>query len=449
MSQPLLAVLALPVLLVLLGSRFSGLLARPGDGVLYRCVVYGLAGTVVFHLLLTLLDLAGIPWHPVLLGLGALLAAVHFHGRRDGARLPSDLGWGDGVALFVLTVFTVLALTQWIMTPDFVFHWGLKGQRFFLARGIDEAWLARNDMIHSDYPNLLPELYAASALFGGRFDPPVLMLWSALFFAGLLAAAREALRPVEDRYVRQAGLALVALALGLFGIGWQMAGAADWMLALALLASLPPLLRPADPAGDWQIGIAAAFAAAAKIEGIPLAGFLILVQLLRERLQFRTLVRLVLPTVAVVLPWWARVIQYRLFQKDNAGPFEITRAGALFSTAAEILAGPSWHGVAWIVLLTPLLLLPRRTRPFAAVVTLQLLFYLYVYFTAPVDVRYYVLTSLPRLLLHVVPGVLVLALLAPLRPRQRDGSPRGTVGWPRGSDDSPHGVDGLPRGSDG
>ena len=416
----LLAVFALPVLLVLLGSRFPGLLARPGDGALYRCVVYGLAGTVVFHLLLTLLDLAGIAWHPLLLlaALAVLIVAGHIWGRkggRDGARLPSDLGWGDGVALFVLTVFTLLALTQWIMTPDFVFHWGLKGQRFFLDRGIDEAWLARNDMIHSDYPNLLPELYAASALFGGRFDPPALMLWSAFFFAGLLAAAREALRVSVDQFVRQAGLALVTLAVGLFGIGWQMAGAADWMLALALLATLPPLLRPPDPAGDWQIGIAAAFAAASKIEGIPLAGFLVLVQLVRRRIEIRALAWLALPTAAVVLPWLAQVIQYNLFQKDNAGRFEIARAGALFSTAFEILTGPSWHGVAWIVLLTPLLLLPRRTRPFAAVVTLQLLFYLYVYFTAPVDVRYYVLTSLPRLLLHVIPGVLVLTLLAQRR----------------------------------
>jgi hypothetical protein len=417
LSQTLLAFLVLPVLLVLLGSRFPGLLANPGDGALYRCVVYGLAGAVVFHLLLTLLDLAGIPWHPILLlaGLGILIAAGHVRGRkdgRDGARLPSDPGWGDGVALFVLAVFTLLALTQWIMTPDFVFHWGLKGERFFLARGIDEAWLARNDMIHSDYPNLLPELHAASALLGGRFDPPVLMLWSALFLAGLLAAAREALRAVEDRFIRQAGLALVALAAGMFGIGWQMAGAADWMLALALLAALPPLLRPPDPAGDWQIGIAAAFAAASKLEGVPLAGFLILVQLVRNRFRIGTLARLALPAVAVVIPWLAQVIRYNLFQNDNAGPFEMARAGALFSTAYEILAGPSWHGVAWVVLLAPLLLLPRRTRPFAAVVTLQLLLYVYIYFTAPVDVRYYVLTSLPRLLLHVIPGVLVLALLA-------------------------------------
>ncbi len=423
MIQPALAVLALAVLLVLLGSRFSHLLARPGDGALYRGVVYGLAGAVVFHVLLTLLDLAGIPWHPVVLlaGLAVLIGIGHLSRKkneRDDTRLPSDLGWGDGVALCALIVFTLLALTLWIMTPDFVFHWGLKGHRFFLARGIDEAWLARNDMIHADYPHLLPELHAASALLAGRFDPPALMLWSALFFAGLLAAAREALRAADDHFVRQAGLALAALAVGLFGIGWQMAGAADWMIALALLAALPPLLRPPDPAGDWQIGIAAAFAAASKIEGVPLAGFLILVQLVRRlagrRQEMGALARLALPATAVVLPWLARVLQYGLFQKDNAGPFEIGRAGALFSTAYEILAGPSWHGVAWTVLLAPLLLLPRRTRPFAAVVTLQLLFYLYIYFTAPVDVRYYVLTSLPRLLLHVIPGVLVLASLTPL-----------------------------------
>ena len=41
--------------------------------------------------------------------------------------------------------------------------------------------------------------------------------------------------------------------------------------------------------------------------------------------------------------------------------------------------------------------LARRIRPVAVVATLQLLFYVYVYFTAPVETRYYVLTSFSRL----------------------------------------------------
>lgn len=434
MTSSLLAVLALPVLLALLGSRLSGWLVRPGDGVLYRWVLYGSAGTIVFHLLLTLLDLAGIPWHPLLLagGLAVLIGLAHRFRPRpaEPARLPSDPGWGDAVALFALAAFALLAPTMWITTPDFAFHWGLKGHRFFLTRGVDWAWLARNDMIHSDYPLLLPELYAASSLLGGRFSPPALMLWSAVFFAGLLASAREALRAAGDRTFRQAGLALAALAMAMFGIGWITAGGTDWMLALALLLALPALLRPPDRTGDLQVGIAAAFCAASKIEGVPLAGFLVLVQLARgavadRRPSLGALIRLALPVAAVTVPWLARVVRHGLFQEDNAGPFEIGRAGALFTAAFEVLAGPSWHGVAWSVLLAPLLLLHRRARPFAAAATLQSLFYLYVYFTAPVDVRYYVLTSLPRLLMHLVPGLLVAGIVV-MDPGGREGRPGGS-----------------------
>ena len=134
-------------------------------------------------------------------------------------------------------------------------------------------------MIHPDYPNLLPEIYAVTALLAGRFD--------------LLrddAAGRRLLRPPARRgaggaapggsrpVIRQAGLALVAWPAGAYGIGGLIVGGADGLLALALAAAVPPLLRPPDRAGDFQIGAAAAFAAAAKMEGVPLAAFLVLAQ---------------------------------------------------------------------------------------------------------------------------------------------------------------------------
>ena len=115
-----------------------------------------------------------------------------------------------------------------------------------------------------------------------------MMLEAGAFFALLLAAAREGLRQGgADRFIRQAGLALIALAIGAFGIGYMTAGGADWLLALALTAAVPPLLRPADRVGDFQIGVIAAFAAASKMEGVPLAAFLVLVQWARHVLGDR------------------------------------------------------------------------------------------------------------------------------------------------------------------
>jgi hypothetical protein len=412
------AVLALAAALVFLGSRFSGALAHSGDSVPHRCVVYGIAGALVVHLLLTGLDALAIPWHPLLLA--SLLAVIAGLAHRfrpkpvERARLPSDLGWGDGLALFALLAFTCTAVTLWIMTPDFVYHWGLKGNRFFLHRGVDYAWLARpwHWVLHPDYPNLLPELFATSALFAGNFEPHAQMLWTSLFFLAMLASAREGLRAAEDGWTVQAGLAILGFLAAMYGMGRQLAGGADWMIAGAFLAAVPALLRPPDRAGDWQIGIAAGFAAVSKIEGAPFAVILAGTQLLRRvvnerRLDWRAAVRLGLPTAAVGIPWLLQVFRHRLFLGSNSGPFDISRAEVIFPAVAEALADPSWHGLSLLVLLGPALLPMRRVRPVAAVATLQLLFYLYVYFTAPVDTRYYVLTSFSRLIFHLIPALIV------------------------------------------
>lgn len=415
---PALCVLALAGLLVLVGTRLPGLTAS-GDGALQRLVFAALGGMVLFHLLATFLDLTGLGWSVAKLGIGlAVLFAlgVRFSARTQESerrRFPSDLGWGDEMALLAVAVFALVALTLWVTTPDFVFHWGLKGQRFFLTRGVDYAYLARSWgwAIHPDYPQLLPELYAASALAAGRFDPPALMLWSVFFFVLLLAAAREALRGAEP-FVRQAGTALLAVALGAFALRNQMAGGADWMPALALVAVIPALSRPPDAAGDFQIGIAAAFAAASKVEGVMLAGLLGAAQLARRPaggrwLGIGRLLRLGTPAALVVLPWWIQVRRHHLFTVLSADRITWERAKHVAPAVLDVLNGPSWHGFAWVLLFIPLLAWRRATRPLACVAGGLLAFYLWIYLVAAFDTEYYVAMSFPRLLFHLVPAVAV------------------------------------------
>jgi hypothetical protein len=421
----LLAPLGLAVLLAVAGRRLSGAAGSASR------VSGALTGLVAFHLLVTLLDILGVQWSPaLLLALPALVLvlALRFLSRpAAGARLPSRLGWGDGLALFALVVFTLLALTAWTATPDFIFHWGIKGHRFFLARGVDYAWLAQhwNWAIHPDYPNLMPELFAATALLAGRFDVAGMMLWTGIFFALLLAGVREALREAgSGPFYRQAGIALVALAVAAVGMGHLMAGATDWMIALAVVAAMPALLRSPDRAGDFEVGVAAAFAAASKIEGVPLAGFLVLVQLARRlradrRLDPGTVLRLVLPPAAVGLPWLARVLHHGLLQTSNSGAFEISRAAEIGPALLEALATPAWHGFILAVFLPLPLLFQPQVRAVAMVVSLQLFFDFYVYFTAPVDTRFYVLSSFARLAFQVVPAILVAAVVALEPPRQK------------------------------
>jgi hypothetical protein len=421
---PLLVAAAVLALLALLGSRLAAGLAAPQDGALYRATLYFLGGAVVLHFLLTLLDFAGVPWHPLLLVfLGIVLYVL---GRRFLPLGPermggrSGLGWGDGVALFVLAVFTLLALSHLTTFSDFIFHWGVKGRRFHVARGTDYAYLARrwNWVIHPDYPNLLPEIYAVTTLLTGRFDLSAMMLEASAFFALLLATAREGLRQGgAGRFTRQAGLATVACAVGAYGIGGVIVGGADWLIALALAAAVPPLLRPPDRAGDFQIGLAAAFAAASKMEGVPLAAFLVLVQWGRRawgerRLAVGAALRAGLSVAAVVLPWLYRLSRHHLFQALNSGPFTPSRAPAILAATLEALQAPPWHGLLWTMFLPPLLLIHRRARPFAAAATLQILFYFHNYFTSisAAEPRLFILSNFARLGFQLVPASLVVAL---------------------------------------
>jgi hypothetical protein len=420
------ATLALFGLLGWLGSRFAAALAAPADGLLYRGVVYTMAGAVALHLVLTVLDFAGLRWSlPALAVAGLAIAALGLaasgrggSGRQGGG--STRPGWGDALAVFALAVFTAFALSGWIAMPDYIYHWGFKGHRFYLAQGVDYPFLAHgwNWAIHPDYPNLVPELFAVTARLARSFDMPAMMLGTTVLFALLVAACREGLRQGgADRYTVQAGTALVALSSAAFGIGYIMAGAADWNLALALAAAVPPLLRPPDRAGDFQIAVFAAFAAASKIEGVPLGAFLVAVQIVRRiaaerRLSLRAPLAAGLLPAAVVLPWLGRAAHYHLFQSFDSGAFELKRAGEVFAGVGEALQSPAWHGFLPVMFLPLLLLFPRRTRAFAAVATLELLFYFYVYFTSSVgSYRYFVLSNFPRLGFQLVPACMVAALV--------------------------------------
>lgn len=438
------AALLLPVLLAVAG-RALGAAAATTAGPLYRWgVVYPLTGILALHLLGTLLDFAGIAWSPLTLFVPlALLAAAAARFRRASppATPEMPLGWGDAAALLVLLSFTLFSAALWAAAPDFVYHWGIKGHRFYLARGVDYSWLAEpwNWVTHPDYPNLVPELFAATGILGGGWDAAAMMLWSAVFLAMILISAREAYRSAAlPGGHAQAGLAILALTLGAFGIGHWMAGAADWVPAVALAAAVPALLRRPDPEGDFQIAVIAAVCAGSKMEGIPLAGVLLAVQGLRwlaaeRRIDLDILkaaLRLGLPTAAVGLAYYYRVAQYGLYQTFNTDHFDPSRGAAVFPALLEALFTKSWHGLSAVLFLLPVLLFHRRAWPVAAAAATQLAFYIYVYLAASTDPRYFVLSSFPRLSMHLIPGVLTVALIVfcgqkksrPSRQREEPGS---------------------------
>jgi hypothetical protein len=423
------------------------------------------AGLVLLFVLLLALDAAGVPWRRRSLAAGGAvlfvaLAAVAWYrqrgtSRRDAPAPPTPtaapFGWGDGVALAAVATFAWACWQRLVAIPDFVYHWGLKGKRYALAGGVDVAFLADPLRLtdHPDYPNLLPSLYAATSHLRGFFDERSMLLWSPVFLLLLVGGARTALArgAAGDGAARrrvfawswlQAGTAAAALLAAMFAIGYDLAGGADLVIAAAVVVALPALLG-ADPdrtaasrrSDDLTVGMAAALAAGAKIEGVPLALLLLVLRLVadggaapagavagwpaRAVSTLRRLPRLAGPPALVVAPWLVTCLRHGLFRETNGGDFQLAHFGTVAGAALEVFNLPEWHGLPWLLVLLPPLLLSRRLRPAAALLLVQGGFYLYVYLAAPVDTEFYVLSSLPRLLYHLLPAHLVLLTLAAAR----------------------------------
>ncbi|HEX2252746.1 MAG TPA: hypothetical protein VHQ65_05730, partial [Thermoanaerobaculia bacterium] len=365
----------------------------------------------------------------------------------------APLGGGDLLALAAVAVYAAAAWTLHNATPDFIFHWGVKGRRYALAGGIDWGYLSDPTGLanNPEYPNLLPGFYAAIAHVAGGWVERPMVLVSVLLLALVWVFARQAAAGAAGgRLAAQAAVAAVVAAAAMFGIGYDMAGGADWLVLLALVMAAGPLLRPAAATGradDLQLGLAAALAAGGKAEGVPLAAILLAVQALRvvraggelpggrddpsprgavrrrpgkvglrrRRLAAFTACAAV-PPALVVLPWLAAALRLDLFSlHDKTGSLDLARLPVVVPAFFETWGTPEWHGMTWLLVLLPGLCLVRRTRPLGAVLGLQLLVIAWVYLSAPLDPRFYVLSSFPRLAFHLLP-VLMLGLVAAVAP---------------------------------
>lgn len=412
-----------------LGWAWLPFWAASGDGRATRVAIGAAAGWVGLAALLVGFSLLAIPWRGWTVGpaLAVGIALGRWLGRRRRPAVPpalsSALGWGDAVAALALLVAVVLAARGELLFPDFVYHWGIKTQKFALAQGVDWAYLADPwDANHQrpEYPHLVPSLGAATILLAGRFDASAVGLWS---FAALILTA-VALRGVlagagVGRATLQSGVAWAGLTLGMIAIPYQLAGSADPYMAAALMLALPALLAPArslQPGHDVQLGIAAALAATAKLEGLPLAALLLALHAGRRcwaarRPLFGAVGRAALPVALVVGPWLLGVRRLHL-DSQVAGKLDLERAPMVFGTLWELMQGSGWLGMAYLLLLAPLVLLRRELATAGAVLVLQMGFYLYVYLSAPSEPRIYLYTTFARVVLHVLPAAVAALLIA-------------------------------------
>jgi hypothetical protein len=401
-----------------------------------RGVLALVTGWVVLSGTATFLSMCGVPWTWWSLAVPALawLALARWLPRSSGAaatppapqppaeQQPWRLGWGDTIAILALGALVFLAARGELLFPDFVYHWGTKTQKFALARGVDWQYLALPwlaELHHPEYPHLLPNLGALMTLLGG-FEARAIGLLSMLALCATVLQLRGALREAgASHFTVQATTAWAGAALALFGINHVLAGSADPFLALALAVALPALLRPRTTLGadaDVRVGLAAALAASAKIEGVALAGLLCLVHGVRRttvdwRSSLRAAVRTVLPTVLVVTPWLYGLWRYGL-RSSAAGRLDLGRVPEVLGGIWAQLFLSGWFGMATLLLLLPLSLARSDLRAVGWVVAGQLGFYVYTYLSAPFAPGYYIVSTFPRLTLHLLPVVVTAVALA-------------------------------------
>ncbi len=399
-----------------------------------RALLASVAGLVLLHLVLSWLDLLGVVWSPavvvpVLVGLALLLRWLLPSAQLGEPGQPAlPHGWSQWLAGLPLLVFSVLAWQLETVAPEFILNWGIKGQRCFLAQGMDLEFLGGPWNVSPYDPTLLPELYGFTSQLSGVFHEPGLMLWSSLFFAGILIAARELLITSDKTDDRgQLLFAILAFTLAMVGIGQLLAGSADWPLCLALAGALPALVAEPSQARDLQVGFLAALAAGSKLEGAPLAAFLLLVYLVRARSPGpgralpAMLMRTIAPVLFGVVPWVISMFRQGLFTSTGIG-FEFSRVTLGLQALSEALLAPGWHQMALILLVLPFVVLHRVTRALGVLGALQVLFHLVVVVFLPVDTRQYLLASLPLLAFQLMPACLVgLGLI--LAPWQQHGLP--------------------------
>ncbi len=387
--------------------------ALVGDLALAECVLAGLLGLFLWS---TGLGILRLPWTrlswalPIAVGLAILVSEIP---RR--LTLPRGLEWGDGLALAAGLAFAGATHLLWNTNPDFIYHWGIKAQKYQLAGGVDLEFLQLpwNGHVHADYPNFLPVLMALPAVVVGSFEVAPALAFSTLFFALAVVAARALSRSLKlGRWARNVAVAVVALQGAMFGIGYLSAGGADWLLTLAVLLAAAVLSRPLSGSADRLLAVAAAFAAASKIEGVALAAAMIAIQALRHYRQrgrhpLSTLGVLGWPAALMVVPWVLQVLRHDLFQRANVGGFAWSKAAVVLAELGHSLLTLNWHYLSLVLLTLPLLAVDRRLRPMVALVAFQLGFYVFVYMAGSHDPRQWIRTSAARLYFHLVPTVWV------------------------------------------
>jgi len=293
-----------------------------------RIALAGGVGMVLLSATMTVWALAGWRWGPILV---LASAAVAFalrslipkgsdpappearSGRRDQSQART-LVW-IALILTAISIFAALAATLAARStsPDLLLFWGPKAQQFAAARTIDAGFLSAPylEYLHVYYPPLVTNVFAFATMIAGRFPWGAATLTFPLLLAATAVGLFGILRAEAPAPPAAAATALVISALGLTGIHSSVAGNAEPFLLFFELLAVALLVTPAarSEAGKLLAGLFLAGAAAAKVEGLPFVGAVIVLFLLVDRDAARPFARsallLLAPTIVSIGTWLA------------------------------------------------------------------------------------------------------------------------------------------------
>lgn len=356
--------------------RFVGDVAWPGQ--IAVSFAFGLWSVVLQMFVLSLL---GVHWNAwMLVPLPLVLSAISFRGAIGGREpvrpAPILILPASALALLVSACLAAMATSG-----DYVYFWGVKGQRWGATRILDWAFTTEPaHYMHPDYPPLLPLYYAWTMLGGdGTFD-----WWGGVLGAPMFLLAGGAAMWAIGRRAHVAHIdGIVGLFVSLFALFYvrnQVGGNAEPALHMFEAIALTALIARRDGVA----AIALSGVALTKVEG---GVFVLLVcgltwlgrdGTLRERL--RAGVKMAAVPVATLASWLTFSVTHGL--TANYVPKDDLSVRYIWPTFLELIHELSLHlwYVPWI--LFGAILLCGRVRaawPYLAAAVLFVLFLLSIY----------------------------------------------------------------------
>ena len=380
-----------------------------------RVAVAGAAGAVVVAFVMALLSLLHVRWSRttlfVVFGIIAIASIRQaIRGRQSTAerspRPPIGMTIGD-VLLIVLVLLTGYGLlTARESSGDLLFFWGPKAIGFYRAGGIDAAFLGNPIHPNSDYPPLLPLLYAWSHTVARQFSWWAALLTTLLSLLGCAAIVRAFSEDKESTLLVAATLAYT------FAVGFAAGGADPPLVFFETLALAAVTFIDHRRSADILTAIGLAGAAWTKIEGAAFVVAVVLAIMIVQRNMKRAIV-VAMPAAILLGGWLIFLIRNDLLFGYGGAKMRVyldvlptTLLLMARSATYELLALP------WIV---PIVLLAmgrmrRATLPLlVAVLTIVAAIFFYIHLPDP---GWWIAASAPRVLLTPLMALIIAAIAA-------------------------------------